>query len=199
MRRPRILLILPLLVGIGATAGILIFFVAYSDGSAAEGIVFSTKKSNSPRIKNGWAYDKATLDLHDCTALVAPVGALVKTERSLGCIEIYMEKSYFNYAWASAQGQEESPRTARSRVGCACRIDSEKLVIATYGEWAHKEGSLKMNLLLKVPEGMKIEHGPNLSGEKSAALGELGSAREDWTVIPFQPDPKLTARSYRGE
>jgi hypothetical protein len=170
--------------------------------------------SNDWRVQNGWAYDKARLDVADCTTLVVPENAEYAHEGAKDIIEIYMEKALGEYGWHRGnekQGEPTfTPRLARKSMGCASRKEDAKVILATYGEWSHKEGSAYVKLFLVVPEKIALEPRAKLSGPLSEAQGKdvdtpkSGPPKTHWPVptlpgkgwsaIPSEPDPKLTAK-----
>ena len=105
-----------------------------------------------------------------------------------------------------------SIRLARKYMGCARRDDPGWITVATYGECGSKEGGTSMRVLFRVPAGVQIETGADLSGENSAGEKWEGAGLPDrnnvsegwwygpaapakgWTVMVSVPDPQMVAK-----
>jgi hypothetical protein len=166
-------------------------------------VVLSTRPAN-PKVENGWAYDKATLDCGRYKVVVVPHDAQVERGGSDKQVEIYMEKEQ---SFSGHPPELASIRDARKEMGCARKEDKDKVVLATYGEFdSNIEGGTFMKLRLRIPAGLTVETRTGLSGPIRARLrpGER-QRREDirpgfggWEAIPDEPDPQQTARSAEG-
>lgn len=125
-------------------------------------IVLSTVKAPNPEVENGWAYDRATLDLGNHKGVVVPDDARVERAGEAGRIEVFMEKS-LNYG-----GHPPDPmsiRIQRKKMGCVHKIERDKVVVATYGEWnSNIEGGTSMKVLIRVPDGLLVGTRKGLSG-----------------------------------
>jgi hypothetical protein len=210
MRKQLLLLVLIPLVLTVLVVGAWKWFMHATDRD--EGIELD-KWSADPKVQNGRAYDRAFIDRGTYTAVVVPGTAKVKTIGQSERIEIYMEKSLH---FGGHPPEPMSIRQARKHMGCACRVEQDKLLIATYGEWdSHIEGRASMGLLLRVPEGLRVETRDDLSGEDSAGREWHGayltkpkevtdgywygpaSPAEGWTAVPSVPDPAFTAKGVK--
>jgi hypothetical protein len=178
----------------------------------SDGIILGDK-SASPIVQNGWAYDKATLQIDAKYVLVVPHDARINHQGSGELAEIYMEKSL---QFAGHPPEPMSIRLARHNMGCAFQVQNDRLVIATYGEWdSNIEGGAKLSLLIKIPESIRVETRPGLSGTRSIAHewdGEYiakpsevkegywygpAAPRSGWTPIATVPDSEMTIRSLK--
>ena len=169
-------------------------------------IVLANGNSSSPLVENGRAYDRSTIDLGGLAIIVVPDDAKVERTGRGGRTEIYMEKSQ---SFGGHPGKQMSIRDARKRMGCVKKVEGDKLVIATYGEWDSniEGGSFLKRLLIRVPGDMKVETRNGLSGPIKYRRG-FGSpqTRDDgiepgknvWETIPDEPDPRMTAKSVSG-
>jgi hypothetical protein len=161
-------------------------------------------------VQNGSAYDTAAVDISPYTKLVLPADAAIKRDGEPGTLKIYMEKTlgFFGHPPKSM-----SIKDARKTMGCACRMDGESLIVATYGEWdSHIEGGRSMRLLFVVPESVDVETDETLAGEESKGRKWDGQfltkpkdaenghwhgpviPSSDWHAIPDVPDTRLTLR-----
>jgi hypothetical protein len=147
-------------------------------------------------VENGRAYDKATVELGSHTVLVVPGDARVGQGAPEGRVELYMEKEMGD----DSRVEYRSIRDIRKRMGCVSRKDGQTLLIATYGYYEHKHGGASLNLLVKVPAGLRVEKRNSLSslqgGGKEAPARPKGPSTlgPGWEPIPDTPDPAATAR-----
>jgi hypothetical protein len=181
----------------------------------AEGIILDSKPAANPKVQNGWAYDKGTIALDAATVLVVPEKARVERGSPDGQAEVFMEK------WLAFMGHPPEPmsiRQARNHMGCACKQEGSKLLLATYGVWdSHIEGGTLMGLVIRVPNHLQVEKRAGLSGEKSAGQERHGqyiakppdvkdgywygpaTPGPEWQAIPSVPDSEFTARGTARE
>jgi hypothetical protein len=165
-------------------------------------IVLERYRAPSPKVENGLAYDKATLNIGDFKTVVVPVDAKVEQGQSIGQVEIFMEKSQH---FSGHPGTLMSIRETRKQMGCAKKTENGKLVLATYGEWDSQiEGGLSIKkLLIRVPDGVEVEHRGDLSSPIRAKLrpGQppnrplIEPGKDGWEALSNEPDPKHTAKS----
>ena len=154
-------------------------------------------------VENGYAYDKATLDLPPGATLVVPDEARVARGAPAGRVELYMEK-WLDY---DGEGTRLSIRELRNAMGCATRREGGRLTLATYGEWQTDQGGARLTLLVKVPAGQRVERQSGLSGADSVAQGQreagdwptAGRPRAGWSAVPDEPDPDRTTRTHPAE
>jgi hypothetical protein len=191
-----------LLVGIPVT---LFLLVGRPADEPSDGIVGISewKTVHGKTVENGFACDKATLDIKDIKAVILAEDALVTHDGPADQIAIYMEK-HLGYGGHPAESM--SIRWVRDYMGCAFQKEDGILTLATFGEWdSHIEGAALMRLLLKIPEGIEIRTRPGLSGEHSKAQGANQEVKQRgywrppwpgglWQRISSVPDPNLTAR-----
>jgi hypothetical protein len=169
------------------------------------GVVLDDKFGN---VQNGSAYDKASVDISKYTKLILPADATIQRNGERGKFKIYMEKTL---GFVGHPPESMSIKDARKNMGCACRVDGDSLIVATYGEWdSHIEGGASMRLLFVVPESFEIETDKSLSGENSKGREWDGiyltkpknvdngywygpaSPASGWNAIPDIPDTDLT-------
>lgn len=206
--KPRVLLGLCLLAALLLALG----WALHRPPRGADGIVLEEKLVAFPKVQNGWAYDKATLDLGEAKALVLPENARVEPAAGPAA-EVFMEKALL---YGGRSSTPLSPRLARKYMGCATRRAGDKVVLATFGEWnSFIEGGARMHLLLRVPAGISVERRGGLSGEDSAGhvrervdgvksteveegvwFGPVAPA-PGWQALPSAPDLDLTAKAAR--
>jgi len=219
MRRPIVLCLALLLLSSGLAVFAIITLIRCNTtpniSMNGDGIILSPEKAQSPGVQNGRAYDKASLDVTEIKAIVVPEDALVDPGASEGAVLIYMEKNLGEHGYGYKLDENSrpimTPQHARRNMGCAFKTEGSALIIATYGEWAHKEGSAVLNLLIRVPSSLTLVKKADLSGENSVAQGEEEDWREKnrilkinwygpacpnkkWTAVPSEPDPQMTAR-----
>jgi hypothetical protein len=160
--------------------------------------------------ENGSAFDKAAIDVGDCRKITIPDNAEVRHQGENNKLQLYMEKSL---DFLGHPPEPMSIQTARKNMGTAVKRDGDALVVATFGEWdSHIEGGAAMRLVIVVPNGMKVEQKPGLSGPDSAGQEWHGkyltkpkevkegywygpaSPANGWTAIPDVPDPERRAK-----
>jgi hypothetical protein len=117
------------------------------------------------------AYDKATLDLGELKRIAIPEGAEVVQGDDGWTIRVFIKKTL---DFAGHPPEPMSIRTGRTKMGCATKVEGKTLVIATFGEWASKEGGARIKLLLVVPKVVEVERRKGLAGSESAAHLEPG-------------------------
>jgi hypothetical protein len=159
-------------------------------------------------VENGTVYDRAVVDHGAARKVVLPRDAIVRRTAETGKVQLFMAK---RLAFHGHPPEPMTLRGARKYMGCAVKIESDALVIATHGEWdSHKEGSADIRLVAIVSENMQLEQRAGLSGPDSAAMGRnrdfvLGHGQEGywyastspakgWTAVPDVPDPHRTAK-----
>ena len=167
--------------------------------------VLLSDKRASDKVQNGQAYDKAHLFPGNLKILVVPDDARVEEDGPGGRIDIYMEKSLF---YMEHPGVQMSIRDQRKVMGCASRVEGDKIIIATYGEWDDNlEGGSFMKMLFRVPPGLQVESRNGLSGPiiigprqpATPARKKVSPGTDGWKTIPDEPDSRQTAkRSHRS-
>src|ERR1700674_2397342 len=73
-----------------------------------------------------------------------------------------------------------SIRHERKAMGCSCGSEGDKLVFMTYGEWFTKEGGASIMVHFVVPEGLRVETRPDLSGPDRVVPKEV----KGWHDLP---------------
>lgn len=182
-----------------------------SCGSSASdpSVVVNEKFRFDPKVENGTAYDRASVDLGTAKKVVLPDTATVRRAGAAGTVQLFLAKTL---AFGGHPPEPMSVRTARKNMGCAVRLEDEALVVATYGEWDSRiEGGAHMKVVAVVPDGFVVEQRKGLSGPDSAGREWHGewltkpkdakdgywygpaSPAEGWTAVPAVPDPERTA------
>jgi hypothetical protein len=127
-----------------------------------DSIVLSRKSGN---VENGSAYDKAAIELGDCTKVVLPDDATVRQDGEAKKLQLYMKKTL---GFGGHPPEAMSIKQVRNYMGCAVQVEKTALVIATFGEWdSHIEGGARMQVVFVVPKGIDVERRSKLSGESS--------------------------------
>jgi hypothetical protein len=161
-------------------------------------------EDNGEEVQDGWAYDRAVLDLRGGVVLVVPQDAEVVEGGSGDRVEVYMEKVLASGVHLGGM----SIRDVRRKLGCAWRVEGGRLWLATYGEWnSHFEGGAYMFLVLRVPGRVRVERHPGLAGDESLAhRREPGSEKwweptvaPGWHALPDVPDAEHKARALAGD
>jgi hypothetical protein len=159
------------------------------------GLTIFGRRGGRVCVENGYAYDRATVDLGNHTAVVVPADARVERGAPAGRVEIYLEKhmGYGGYA-------VKSIREERKKMGCARKSEGDKLLLAGYGWWTSIEGGTGLTLLIRLPDGLPVEKRRSLSGpNEEEGKAKMPSRRSpsslgpDWEAIPDEPDPAMTA------
>jgi hypothetical protein len=177
-------------------------------------IVFDKKAAPSPKVRNGTAYDRATVDLGTAREVAVSEGTLVKHEGEPGVVQIFMIKrlSYIGFP-------EESMtiRDARKKLGCMVKDENGVLLVSTYGEYdTLPDGGAFMRLVVVVPDGVVVMHrkelfkidsiGREWNGEyltkspdakRDSCYGPASPAK-GWAAVPATPDPEKTAGKLRS-
>jgi hypothetical protein len=166
-------------------------------------VVLDTGELHSPKVQNGKAYDKATINIGDEKFVVVPDDAKIEHNGPDGRIEIYIEKTL---EFGGHPGELMSIRNERKNMGCVMKSEADKLIIATYGEWDSniEGGAFIQALVIRVPDKLKVETRKGLSGPILArkGFGKKKQTRSDgiepgengWKAIADVPDPKQTAK-----
>lgn len=154
-------------------------------------------------VKNGTAYDRASVDLSGCETLAVPDSATVRQDNSVEKMQIYMKK---RLAFMGHPPRAMNPTVARRNMGCAYKVEGATITIATYGEWNSKEGGASIGVTLVAPARIKVVRAPGLSGENSPAASKGESTESDgywyvrgepesgWLGIKSEPDPEFADR-----
>jgi hypothetical protein len=179
-----------------------------------EGLVLYRGPETGGKFDIGWAYDRAVLDVRTVAGLVVPHDARVEQGGiPMNRAEVYLEKRL------ARVGNLRDPMTirgARRNMGCVCKPDSGRLVLATYGEACNFDGETTIALLVRVPDGVPVERqgdlsGPNSRGQRwddgqvppplDPANGPWWGARispaPGWVPVPSVPDPDFTGHPIR--
>jgi hypothetical protein len=168
-------------------------------------IVYSD--SADPLVKNGIAFDRATIILGDNQTVVVPYDAQVEFSEKPGRVTILMKKMM------GIMGHPPKMITiddARNAMGCACLASDGKLRIAKYGEFSCGEGGRAIQLTIRVPQGVRVEK-DNREKESQRAQEVTSSpleihqegketwcvlegSKQRWTPIPSEPDKETFAQ-----
>ncbi len=172
------------------------------------GIIISQFSAN-PKVTNGCAYEKATMDISKYSSIIVPDNSAVQQGELKGKIEIYIEKEL------SFAGHPPSPmhiKDARNYMGCAFKEQNSSVIIGTFGEWSSKQGGAQIRMLVIVPKEINISSRPDISGYNSKAKAADDheaftqrlkrkcywytsiSPAEGWQRIDMAPDIHLTAK-----
>jgi hypothetical protein len=176
-----------------------------------QGLVHSRENYPGCLNENGWAYDRAVLDIRGRVRLVVPQDARVEQGAADGRAEVFMEKVFASY---QVQPERMSVRGARAFMGCAWKEEGARVVLATYGEYNFWEGGSYMRLLVRVPAGLPVTGRPGLTAYNSPAQRWPETQPHDenwsegfwywpcsvapgWHALPSMPDPAFTLRPDR--
>jgi hypothetical protein len=115
----------------------------------------------------------------------------VRQDAPPGQIEIYLEK---RMGYGGKPGRPLSIRDERRKMGCCWKSDGDRLLIATHGWWASKEGGTGMELRVRVPPGLRVERRTFHDFPKGQGTARLADLGPGWELIPDEPDPDWRAR-----
>ncbi len=177
----------------------LVLCVASCARNPRTAIVYSD--SADPLVKNGTAFDRATIKLGENQTVVVPFDAQVEFSEQPGRVTILMKKMM---GFMGHPPKMITIDDARNTMGCACLASDGKLRIATYGEFVCGEGSRAIQLTIRVPQGVRVEkdnrekelqRGQEVTGsplelhqEGKETWCALEGSKQRWTPIPSEPD-----------
>jgi hypothetical protein len=164
--------------------------------------------SADPRVRNGAAFDRATIDLAGAQELVVPSDAIVSRDDG-EAVRVFLKKEL---GFMGHPPKPMDPLTARRAMGLATRRSDTSIECGTYGEWSGMEGGAHVAMRFVVPTNLKVSYSGDLLGSDSRAaprdgLYWLSPGKESdpswwyaadvpaagWTAVPAKPDPSRQA------
>jgi hypothetical protein len=122
------------------------------------------------KIYNGKAYDKCSLCVAAARTLVLPdKSTLVEQNGKVDVVSIYIEKDVH----ASSHGDVSFDMVTinRHKMGCAVKVQKERMLIGTFGQWGDRHSYRNMRLVVVAPTKMKVTRGEGLIGEPEERKG----------------------------
>jgi hypothetical protein len=144
-------------------------------------MAYPLQQTAGATVENGDAFDKTSIDVTPYKKIVVPENAEVQTQGKEPRLQIYMKKTL---GFGGHPPEPMSIYTARKKMGCAVQVEGNDLLLATFGEWASKEGGATMHLLLIVPDGLEFEKRSGLTGLESAGN------KSNWALLTKPKEPK---------
>jgi hypothetical protein len=158
----------------------------------------SSDSSEDKNVTNGSAFDCYGFSFGGVSTLIIPEG--VELTESAGADTIIV-KANKTLAFSGHPPKPMSPETARNNMGLAYKLEGDILTLATYGEFATKEGGASIKLVVLVPPKREIERRKDLNGPNSLAATTTYPANEKdywytgnkpaagWIAFKAVPDP----------
>jgi len=135
-------------------------------------------------VRNGTVTEQATVELESATTIVVPENATVHrvSGGDVGhAVFVQIDKTL---GFLGHVSEPMDYRTSTKNAGCAYKVDGERLLFSTFGEWLCHDGGVCVDLTFSVPEGIEVERSEEMSGEDSAAA----ESRKVWTTIRGEAD-----------
>ena len=180
------------------------------DSRVSKGIVYSNRSADS-NVQNGTAYDFALFDLDTHDTIVIPSRAQLKKTKKGKTIRIAISK---RLGLMGHPVETISIDETRKRMGCAQRTEGRKLYLATYGEFSCIEGGQRLELMILVPQGIKVERDDSQEMSRESDSGATSSnlekseegewytpyeSKQKWLPIPDQPDIARAAQKMESD
>jgi hypothetical protein len=159
------------------------------------------------RVTNGTAFDRATIDIGDCRAVVVSSKTKVEFSEKPGKLTLLMEKKmgFFGHPPKSTSIDD-----IRTKMGCAYRKKDGKIQIGKFGEFdTGGEGGKVITLNVRVSAGTAIERNdetelPHSEGASVSPLEwhnegdktwcSMKGSDDHWTPLVGEPDKEAFER-----
>ena len=165
-----------------------------------------------PKVENGTVFDTGSVAITGYEAIAVSEGTRVVQEGDGALVQVFMAKRLY---FSGHPPQSIRLRHVRRNMGCATKPDGPTLWIGTFGEFDTRDGGAKLNLLVVVPNGTRVERGSMPKPATPNGLGEgeyLTKPREvtdgywygpvspaaGWVAVPDTPDPTRRAAQSGG-
>lgn len=148
------------------------------------------------RVHNGTVVDVADIPLAGATRLALPASAVVTRDGPAGVMRIEMTKRLRFHG--------HPPRSMSIAAGCrlmgvATRRSGDVLELATFGDFATKEGGASIELAVRVPPGVDVDKERELEGDTSPARGSSSGREHPDTYWYASPEPAAGWTAFVGE
>jgi hypothetical protein len=142
---------------------------------------------------NGKAYDRASLWIDPKARLVLPDKntEVIRTDDP-STVVIYMEKRISHMSHHSGPDWWPIP-SQRPNMGCAVKLEKGSLLVGTFGEFSHKEGSVRMRLVVDVPDKAEVIRKAGLIGDREN-FAAADRSPKFINPAPDDPRPALTKK-----
>lgn len=160
--------------------------------SIRDGIVY-TESASIGIVKNGIAFDRATVMLDGHATVVLPSRAKVLRADNESLILIEMKKSL---AYMGHPVRRIRINDVRDEMGCVTCVRDSKVHIASFGEFMSPEGGGRIELTVHVPKGVRVERSDTFEIHFSNSDGKFTAEGSDdiWSLVSDEPDAQAAAR-----